>query len=299
MTSQETAGGAWSALAVRLAAVWILAGAGFKLFEGTPADLPPIVRELPASFGVELGMTYKLAITIELVVAFLALLRPRWAWIPLSLIYVAFLLVLSTIMGEESCGCFGSRITLAPVTMLGIDGALLLAVLASRPWARLRRGGPNVVFLTAAAAVAVALPWAFDREAPQAINGDVVPDDAWLELDIENWVGRDIWDTPLAQHLDVAQLPLDGLWVLYRNTCDHCATHLAELAETELGDRPVTLVRLMEPTDTEANRVVFAMPSHGLVQHAELPDTITYILTTPGDMVLEGGRIVSATEGAR
>ena len=292
------------ALIVRLAGLWILAGAGFKLFEGTPADLPPIVRNLP----LELGLTYKLAIMIELSVAFLAFLRPRWAWLPLVGAFVAFDAILVGMLGEESCGCFGSNITLAPETMLAIDSTLLLGILASRPWSRMRRGGANVMVVAGAVALGCALPWLLDRQVSTDAGGgkdtgEVVADGrpvkgGWLELDIENWVGQDIHDTPLAKYVDFDALILEGLVVLYRNSCDHCADHLTQLAATEVGERMITLIRLEEPTDTEANRVVHLMPEGGFVQYGSLPDSITYILQTPGELVLENGKIVSATESA-
>ena len=40
-------GAGLAALFVRLGAAWLLAGALFKLLAGTPADLPPVVQDLP------------------------------------------------------------------------------------------------------------------------------------------------------------------------------------------------------------------------------------------------------------
>ena len=110
-----------------------------------------------------------------------------------------------------------------------------------------------------------------------------------------------MWDTPLGQpplnqYLDVTALPLDGLWVFWRQTCEHCAKHLEKLAETEHGERLITLVQLEEPTDTVGNRVVNAMPDGNFVQHARLPPSISYVIQTPAELVLEGGRIVAAEE---
>lgn len=296
-TLPPTRGGALARGTVRLAGLWILAGALFKLFLGTPADLPATIRRLP----LELGLTYNLAITAELCVAGLTLLRPRWAWLPLCAMLLVFdwVLVGQISAGETSCGCFGSAIPISPWTMLAVDTLLLAAILGARPWRPTARGGAGVVPLIAVAAVAVALPWLFDRQVgPGSVEADGQPvRGAWLELDVESWVGRDVWDTPLAEHVDVMTLPLDGLWIFWRQTCDHCAEHLAELARTETGERFVTLVQLRESHDTEANRVVHEMPAGPFVQHATLPDSLTYVITTPAEMVLEGGRIVEAHEG--
>jgi hypothetical protein len=288
--------------AVVAVALWVLVGACFKLFWGTPADLPQPVRDFP----LELGLTYNLAISIEIAIALVALLRPRWGWLPQALLLVVFDVVLAQLMvaGAENCGCFGSSVSMPPWAMMTIDSVLLLALLVTRPW-RLPPGRVPVLLPVAAVALAAVLPWLLDR---QVKDGEVVADGqpvegAWKELQIESWIGRDVWDTPLAQppldqSIDVMALPLDGLWVFWRQTCDHCAEHLSHLAEVEHGQRLIALIQLEEPGDTEANRVVYEMPTGNFVLHARLPPTMTYILQTPGEMLLEGGRIVKAQEGA-
>ena len=289
-----------ASLAVRLAALWLLAGALFKLLKGTPADLPTIVQALP----FELGLTYKFAILIELCLGGIALLRPRWAWPFLVVAFVVFDLVLVSQIadGASSCGCFGSDVPVSPWAMLGIDTALLLAMLFTRPWARLRRRPVGIVAplgSVAVVALAVLLPFVwFDRQTYQ--DGAVVPG-SFLILDVESWTGTDVWDTelgqlPLSEYIDVTALPLDGLWVFWRATCDHCAAHLEHLEQVETGERFITLIQLEEPHDSEANRVVHRMPVGNFVQHAALPPQITYVIQTPAEMTLEGGRIVSAAE---
>jgi len=286
--------------ALTLAALWLLTGAGFKLLAGTPNDLPQVVRDVP----LELGLTYKLVITLELCVGFLALLQPKWSWPGMVAVFLVFDTVLIGMLGQASCGCFGSSVTLSPALMLAIDSVLLAAILATRPWRLAARRLPVVVVVLVLAA-AVALPWLLDRQVTRtgevtAVDGTgaVVPvQGTWLELDVESWVGEPLSETPLADYVDLDTLLTDGLWVLYRHTCDHCATHLTELAQTETGERMVTLVRLRERNDTEANRVVHLMPEGGFVQMLELPETITYVITTPGELVVENGIVLSAREG--
>ncbi|HED66612.1 MAG TPA: hypothetical protein ENJ09_13780 [Planctomycetes bacterium] len=287
-------------LAVTLGALWLLAGALFKLFLGTPNDLPPIVREFP----LELGLTYNGAITIELVIAALALLVPRRGWIGLGLVFLVFDAILVRMLDAPSCGCFGSKVSLPPAVMLGIDSGLLVAMLAARPWRLAPRRIPTLVLAPTLAAVAV-LPWLLDRQVTTLAEPGIAHStedsgagERWLELDVESWVGKSLDETPLADFIDLDSLIPDGIWVLYRTTCDHCAAHLAHLAQTEVGERMVTLVRLEEKTDNEANRVVHLMPEGGFVQHAELPDSLTYVITTPGELIVENGIIVSAKEAA-
>ncbi len=291
-------------LVVRLAGVWILVGAVFKLFWGTPADLPLPVRDLGSAIGLELGITYNLAIGIELALATLALLRPRLGWAPVVALFLAFDAILSILIarGAESCGCFGSKIPVPPEAMLALDSAFLLAILLVRPWSSLRDRKPGPVLLTLSLGLALALPWFFDREATGRATSEDGTFTQWLELDPETWIGMDIWETPLgknplSQFIDVQSLPLDGLWVFWRWTCDHCKEHLEALAANDTGERLITLIRLKEPQDSPENGVIGAWPSGGHVVHAELPDTYEYVITTPGELLLEGGRVIRALEG--
>jgi hypothetical protein len=287
---------------ILLVSGWILAGALFKLLSGSPALLPEVVRRVP----LELGVVYNLAIGIELAIALAALAKPRLGWLAQALLLLVFDAVLATQIaaGAASCGCFGSQLSVPPWVMLALDSAFLAGLVALRPWSRAAAGLPLPV-PAALAAAALAVPWFLDRElAP----GEVVADgravgQPWIELDIEDWIGKDLWETPLGREplqpfLDLGKLPLDGLWVFWRATCDHCATHLEHLAESESGGRLVALIQLEEQHDTLANRVVHLLPDGNFVARAALPARFAYILQTPGELLLEGGRIVSAVEGA-
>lgn len=285
--------------AIAVAALWILAGALFKLFRGTPKDLPQLVRDLPLA----LGLTYKLVISAELAVALVALLRPRWGWPLVVLLLLVFDAVLTQQIaaGEESCGCFGQDFPIPPWGMLVIDTALLAFVVLTRPWsARLGRGAPLAV-LAVALAVAIGGAWLVDRQLPDDPAGGgeptLTPLGQWVELDLASWVGKDLAETPLARWLDVYQYWPDALWVLWRQTCEHCAEHLAHLALTETGERSLVLLQLEEEHDTEANRVVHSLPQGDFVLQASLPDTVDYVVTTPAEMEVVEWKVVSAAEG--
>jgi len=292
--------------ALGLAALWVLAGAVFKLFWGTPALLPKPVIATGERFGLDLGLTYKLAIGMELALVAVALLRPRLGWWGLAALFVVFDLVLAAQIaaGETKCGCFGASFSPSPKVMLAIDTVLLVLILATRPWKTAGLGFP--LFVPAAlAAVGLALPWFFDRELATTITKDGeeldISSNAYVILDLEQWVGKDIWDTPLGQpplsaSIDVNSLALDGLWVFWRATCDHCAEHLKLMKEKEQGQRLLVLVQIEEKNDTLANRVVHEMPDGNFVQHAVLPATIEYVMQTPGELLLEGGRVIAAKD---
>jgi hypothetical protein len=289
-------------------ALWVLLGAVFKLFWGTPALLPKPVIETGDRFGLDLGLTYKLAIGLELAIVAVALLRPRLGWWALAALMVVFDLVLAAQIaaGESQCGCFGSSFSPSPQVMLAIDTTLLVLLLATRPWSAAPRGLP-LVAPAALGALGLALPWFFDRELQSSVTVDGEPvevaKDAYVVLELEKWVGKDIWDTPLGQaplsaSIDVNALALDGLWVFWRATCEHCAQHLAALKQKEQGQRLLVLVQLEEKNDSLATQVVHEFPDGNFVQHARLPATIQYVLQTPGELLLEGGRIVAAREAA-
>jgi hypothetical protein len=337
----------WAVLALFAAGGWILAGAGFKWLWGSPALLPRFMHEL--SVGVE--VLYPAVIGIELAVVAVAWLRPRPGWVLLVLQYLVFLGVLAVQIqrGEESCGCMGSKVDVAPWQMLVIDGTLLGLLLLSRPWSGIAgRGLPGVAVAVAAIGL-LALPWFTGRgqaadphdlrrrldaaraaeATAQASRSNDAPAPAapadspseptaavgpaptaptaptpaapaatvgWAVLRPETWVGQDAFSLDLAQWLDPALLPLDGLWVFYRRQCDHCRDHLIELASSEVGQRQVALIRVPEPSDTDENNLVVIRPSGGHVVEVSLPTGVEWVLSTPADAVLEGATVVSARE---
>lgn len=298
--------------ALLLACAWLAAGALFKLFAGSPQDLPPVVRDL--FLGQDL--TFRLAIAVELAVVFAAVLRPRWGWLPLALTFVLFDVVLAQLAasGATSCGCFGSKVKIPPAVMMGIDTTLLVLILATRPWsARLAPLGPRWL-LPALVAVGAAFPfvqvrstdiddvdWAAVESGSNAGDGgSAVPEVRWIDLHPEEWIGKTLFDTKLPEALGWSEeeVPLEGLLVFYRWTCEHCAAHLMEVARTELGQRPVVLIRVPEEWDTPDNGVIQVWPEGPHVRRAELPGggRIIWNVDTPADVELEGGVVVRARE---
>ncbi|MFT5285152.1 MAG: hypothetical protein ACI8TQ_001314, partial [Planctomycetota bacterium] len=161
MTEDRPTTRPFALLALALATLWLLAGAGFKLFLGTPADLPEIMHGLP----FDLGLTYKLAIGTELLFVVLAIGAPRIGWIAIAAIYVVFEVILGLLINEgaESCGCFGSKVTILPAEMMLYDGILLGLLLISQPW-KGTAPGFNKLFVSVACVLAMAVPFLLDRE---------------------------------------------------------------------------------------------------------------------------------------
>lgn len=289
-------------LLVRLAAAWIALGALFKLFVGSPNDLPPMVRE----FVLGPTLTFRLAIAIELSIALPALLLPRrlWGLVALQLSVFCAILVPLIASGAKSCGCFGSKVPIPPWVMLLIDGGLLAAILLARPWRLPRPERGDVRFL-----VPIAGALLFAWIAPFALidtGGDTPPVHAtgdgatangerelprFVDWDVESWVGKPIGETGLATLIDVTLYPGDATWVLYSPTCDHCAAYLRRM-ENEFASAPKLYVLLELPGDADKERAVTAMPQG---EQVIMPQT-QYVLTPPWELTLEGGVVTAAVQ---
>ncbi|QDV07763.1 hypothetical protein Poly30_32950 [Planctomycetes bacterium Poly30] len=139
--------------------LWLLVGALYKLFDGSPNDLPKIVTEYsPFASNWE---TMRAAIIIELAVVGLVIAKPRLGWLFLVGAYGTFLAILYPLVqeGAASCGCFGSSVTMKPETMMAIDGGLLALIVISRPWRIAKESGLGWAGYLPLLAVAIAGPW--------------------------------------------------------------------------------------------------------------------------------------------
>jgi hypothetical protein len=285
----------WSTAAVQVAALWILVGALFKLLWGTPADLPAVVRDLP----LPLGLTYRIAIGAELVIAAVGLLRPRWGWLPVAGLMLVFdaVLVLLMLQGAENCGCFGATVTIPPWVMLVIDTALLAAILVTRPWRLAARGPRPVGWLVALTPLLVVVPWVIEREARGADEPLAAALPQYATLEPEDWVGDPLAVTQLARWLDLSALPAEGRWVFYRATCAHCAEHLFEVIAEDDGTAPIVVIRIIDPGERPEEAVVDLLPEGPNVAHVTLPEGVDWVMTTPAEIWVEDGVVVAAHEG--
>jgi hypothetical protein len=290
--------------ALRLCALWLAAGALAKLFFGTPALLPEVVRGLTP---LSLDLTYTLVIGVELGLVGLAFLRPRQAWPPLVAVFAFFEFVLATQLaaGEESCGCFGGGLKVSPALMMAVDSALLLFLLATKPWAALKRPGAGLGLVLLVLALSFALPasWIRVRQSegpvapPADPNGKSPPVKApdWLTLDPAKWVGQGVYDiAELTKWVAAEKLPSDGKVVLWRQGCTHCAKHLRELAHGDKGEEPILLVQIQD--DEQDSRAVDAMPSGAHVTTAEFPKGMQVVLETPWEIRVAAGTVTTVLD---
>jgi hypothetical protein len=299
-TNGASKGSLLATIAVRLAATWLLIGALFKLFAGTPALLPPLVREM-SPFGLDL--TFHLAIAIELAVVCVALLKPRWGWPLIAATFTLFLVVLGDqqARGAASCGCLGSAVKMPPLVMMAIDGGLLAFLLATQPWRRLKSAGAPIVAVALAVVVSFAAPWLVIKSSSgdnvvTPANGDPKTPPAnvrYVVLYPERWVGKSIYDIgDFAPYVGADKLPTDGRIVLWRQSCDHCAKHLRDMANEKDESQLILLVQVAD--DLDKGRAVDAMPSGANVTQVVLPETPSFTVETPVEIRVAGGVVTAA-----
>jgi hypothetical protein len=309
MSEKKRLPGLRAHLSILVPALWLAIGASFKLFSGTPKDLPPILFELP----LDIDLVFKLAISIELCIVSLALLKPSVGWRLLALQYVIFLGLLMQLQlsGETSCGCMGSSVSLTPLTMIGIDGVLLAMLLSARPGSlQLSDRGPAWL-APGLLAFCIAFPWTHidaggaATPAPKTTGAGEAAEEApatekprYVVLEPGEWEGQDIFSSPLAPWVDFESgaLPIDGLYVFYRQTCDHCREHLMKLFEEDIG-MPMVLVKINEKGDNAENDLIDVKPEGPHIIEIELDPEIEWVIETPADLELEGGMIIRGEEG--
>jgi hypothetical protein len=287
-----------ASLTVRAASLWILTGALFKLFVGTPNDLPPVVKDFAGTLGISVTLLYQLAIAIELSIAVPALLRPKlwWPFVAAQLAVFCAILLPMALRGETSCGCFGSKVTIPPWAMLAIDGTLLAALLAARPWRSDRPRRKLLVPIGAALVAAWALPFGLvgsGLAAPGSAD-PVAEAGRWLDWNPQTWAGKSLRESGLASVIDVELYPQDSTWVIYSPTCEHCAAYLRRVAgEFEQAPKMYVLVQL--PVLAGAPVEVDLKPPG---EEVALPADIEYVLTPPWVLEVAGGVVQSAEHPA-
>ncbi len=307
-------------LLVRLAGVWVLAGAVTKAFVGLPGDLPaPIL-----AFDVDPILILVMAVGVETAVGLFAVLAPRRGWIPMSALLGLFALILGLHIrsGAESCGCFGGALPVPPVLMLAVDGGLLvgvlLTVLRGKPWRAQRSIGVSAILvLIAAGILAVSTQSRLEALQPKEStkNPAVLPSStlstplslttpviwkmpeeipAQVLLRPSQWIGKPLAQTELGRWTDTSLFPPDATVVIYYLSCNHCAAHLKDLAQKQSADPQhapkYVLVQLPTPSGYKGKIFVNELPT-GL--RVELPSQVkTWVITPPWNVFLKDGLVV-------
>jgi hypothetical protein len=299
---------------------WILAGAGFKLWERNPQLLPkPVTDVTDFLFTGMLGIpkeTYldpamRGMIAAEIAAAILMLVAPVQAARAIgALMLTLFCTILGVLIlsGAASCGCFGASGP-SPGWMLGIDLAMLVGLLTlaprgRRPDARELRGRllavlpvPVVVGATVAFAVPqraeVVLPAepATVAAAPATDAWPPAPAAAkpWYAPEFEAWKGQRL-DAQELMLLVPRPLPLDlntgrRHVVLMREDCEHCHELLLKYFGGPL-QTPTVSIAVPDATGEPLEN-----PCSECAQ-AAFPKGITYVFSTPVLLTVQDGVVV-------
>lgn len=117
----------------------------------------------------------------------------------------------------------------------------------------------------------------------------------WARLRPPEWIGKSIHETDLAVWMDTRAYPEDGTWILYLETCSHCADYLKAL-EANFANDPKLYVFVRLATDKDETEQVVKIKPPG--EQAALPKEVTWVVgpeLPPWELVLEGGVVRSAT----
>ena len=322
MTDQGNAR-TWAAaaeLVTRVAVpLWILAGALFKLFAGSPSTLPSVVIKLGGAVGLDLAFVLHFMIGVELVVIGVMWLLPSLARLAGAALLSVFMLTLvgELANGAASCGCFGT-VTVHPAITMAVDGLLLAAILVLGPRSkrlRFSRTLPAVgvvavlLWTVASFAVAFGLPAVNGRKkthtpaaakaatatAGNASQASTAPPGYYLP-DYKSWLGRKWNDLEIAKW--VRGLPADvdqgeRYLVFYRKDCEHCHLLLEEHFSGQLPF-PTTVIAVPERAGFPTAGVL-PMPCTQCSQ-AELPSGCDWFMQTPVVVRLNGGVVECAAE---
>lgn len=286
-----------------LVPLWLIVGAGFKLFENSPSSLPQPVMGVANAVGLDLVFVLHYAVAVELVIAGVIWFLPRLARLAAIAIlsFFAVILVWEVFAGAASCGCLGS-VTVPPWVTLVIDGALLVAVLVfgKRPREYVcpthRRVAATMMWTLAAFAVSFGLP-------PEPVNGTrsegeaaraVAEPPAYYMPAYEDWIGM-AWDeVELARYMrSLPEEQQSGLsfLVFYRKDCDHCHALLEMYFAGELP-APTTVVAVPD-REGFPDSGTYPQPC-GACTSRELPMGCDWVLATPVVVRLEDGVVVCA-----
>lgn len=301
MSDSPSRGSGRARIALLLAVAWLLTWAFFKLYKGSPNDLPLEVLELSPW---DASMTFRTVVTIELIVGFLALVWPRLGWWILAAQFAIFIGILVKLVaaGAETCGCTGSIIKLKPWQMLTIDAVLLLGILATKPWRAFGKTRAVMLRVGIMIPIVALAAWKPYHVFKSSNDADTIKDlvqgpdpqdpqdpgspgdagampggpanlqdppesqiDGFFELTIAEMEGQ-MWQDTDAYKLLTPEgsgdlIPFPAHVVMYRKSCEHCRDYLIKICTTEPKDVPVVLIRVPEVDDANQENVITLKPA--------------------------------------
>jgi hypothetical protein len=88
------------------------------------------------------------------------------------------------------------------------------------------------------------------------------------------------------------KLPVDGKLILWRQGCSHCKEHLAKMASTDDGTKPIVLLQIRDDLDQTA--IVDLLPNGPHVVKIQFPENQQVMIETPWEIDVEGGNVTKA-----
>ena len=250
-----------------------------------------------------------LAVEFELLLgvclAFGIQVRMAWLVTVASFAVFASISLYKALLGEVSCGCFGS-VQINPWHTFCLDMAVLGALVRYRPtlWRReaslnARRLCQHVVVLGAWLMVAALAGWGMLRFEANTLDADgtFLSDGEIVVLEPETWPGKSF---PLSAHIDIGEELASGSWlvVLYHHECPQCQSLLPsyDSIDRSRGAELFTSVVLVEvppfgPKGTDGS-------SGSSVRRARLRETKRWFVETPTEIQMIDG-IVTTVRGAK
>lgn len=309
--------------------LWVLAGAVFKLYERTPANLPSGIRAVAKLNNLDLDLLMRMLIGLELFAVGVMLFVPRLARPMAIFMLTCFcgILIWEMVREATKCGCFGD-LPIKPWQMLIVDGSLLIAVLIfgpsfiqpnineMQPSGKARRSWTGVG-LAAFACLIIGLGVAFavpnppgTQQTPVDSSNDPTVNPNPLEIphswtakpSVESWVGKNWRDIDLFQLMPRWPKEMDAAKryvVFYSRTCEHCEEMFSLYLIAPL-DGPVAAVEIPASPTELTDPGAWLMPEipAGQIEHLALPLGATWVITSPIVVALENGTITCANEGS-
>ncbi len=204
------------------------------------------------------------------------------------------------ISGQATCGCFGS-VHVSPWWSFGLDVAIAGLLWF---WTPLQLAGQMTMPRTPALArclvtvnllgalIVPVLVLSAPQHAPVVVNGAMTDQGSVLVLEPEKWIGRPF---ALADDIDIGEQLLSGSWilVLYHHSCSACQEVLpayGRLACFLQNEGHATRVAFIEVPPYSSEQFSRVSCVHGRLSNAK-----TWYVTTPTEVSLRNGRVISST----
>jgi hypothetical protein len=235
-------------------------------------------------------------------------LWPRWSWVSGLVTFSAFAWysLFAGLSGRASCGCFGSG-AVSPWTTLAVDLLAVAALVRWRPGHRPMYTQPSSQFVPAPrryVAMATVMPclamglvagWTISS-GPRATLGKFTSSEMMV-LEPDQWNGQRL---PILEHIDLGKQLTRGAWkvVLFHHDCPKCRETVAKYG---------SVGTVLDATGQSRRVMLVEIPPYGWhaehprttasgVVHAQLSSTNEWFVTTPTEIEIDDGVVVTVSQ---